>query len=251
MPLHNLSRRHRDNQIANDLFRILLQRRLRLPVIPLNMRQLPCPTCKVRPDPYGDHYFSCAQYHKTFLHNSVRDALFLALQKLAPIAEITHTHLDVQFEPPGLLPTLPSKRPADVAIHLIPNAIKRIPLNHHTVCVDVTIPPPPLPPPPSVPIPERLHEPPPGLLNPLHPAIHSANTAHLKASCEKCRRDEALMYHINRQGLILVPFTVDHLGSLGHFAHQLLYANHKKPPGPKPPEPPWTDAQFGNPRFQH
>jgi hypothetical protein len=121
IPLTSMSRRTPSNRFTNDEFRILLQRKLRVPIFSPTFHERQC-TCRTRPilDPYGDHFFSCTAASKTPLHNQMRDTVFHILSKLGPIANLVRTHTDVLLESPNLLLTFPTLRPADIGIHILP-----------------------------------------------------------------------------------------------------------------------------------
>ena len=117
---------------------------------------------------------------------------------------------DVLIEPTNLIPTLPLKRPADVAIKL------RTTSNTPTyAAIDVSIPPLPL--------------------DPSHPRyLQSSNPkscfeAHLR--CERSKFNgrpnedytaAQVTTLLNDNHITLYPFTVDHLGGVGPFARSLL-----------------------------
>jgi hypothetical protein len=121
IPLLSLTRRITTNRIPNSFFRILLQRKLRLPVLPPSLQHKPC-ICRTKAllDPYGDHFFSCTAISKTPIHNRIRDTCFHILTKLAPLANLTTAPTDVQLEPPNIIPSFPTLRPADIGLQLIP-----------------------------------------------------------------------------------------------------------------------------------
>jgi hypothetical protein len=104
IPLLSLTRRIPTNRTPNTHFRILLQRKLQLPVLPPNMHYQPCICCsKALLDPYGDHLFSCQAALKIPIHNRLRDTCFHILTKLAQIANITSTVTDVQLHQGAIL----------------------------------------------------------------------------------------------------------------------------------------------------
>lgn len=77
IPLHNIPRRVIHARIPPDLFRILLQRKLRLSLFP--NRTPPACSCKNPIDPFGDHFFACRKSSKIRLHNTLRDTLHSVL----------------------------------------------------------------------------------------------------------------------------------------------------------------------------
>ena len=49
---------------------------------------------------------------------------------------------------------------------------------------------------------------------------------------------------LNANDITLLPFTLDHLGGLGHFTHTFLFGTHPPPPfSPPPPKPPLSSPQ--------
>jgi hypothetical protein len=138
IPLHSLPRRFADHRFPPDIYRLLLRRKLRLPLFDTSAPP-PCPFCPQLCDPHGDHFFTCgfSKRYKATYHNHVRDTLFSILQLLAPLAGIARSKHDVQREPSQRIPDCPKRRPLDVSIDLLtPTAADAI-----TVGIDVTIPP--------------------------------------------------------------------------------------------------------------
>jgi hypothetical protein len=56
LALHSLSRQHKDHRYDNDIYRLALLRRLRLPLLPSELHDTAC-TCGKPLDPFGDHIF--------------------------------------------------------------------------------------------------------------------------------------------------------------------------------------------------
>ena len=75
-----------------------------------------------------------------------------------------------------------------------------------------------------------------------------ASRAHHDAARHKFTKDQYTASLCNEQNILLLPFTVDHLGGLGSFAHNLLFPNPTTTShfllGPNLP-PPWHDDKFG------
>jgi hypothetical protein len=134
LALHSLSRHHPQARLPNDLYTILFQRKLRLPVFHAAQSTPPCRHCKRICDPYGDHLFSC-KFSKTPLHNSIRNTLYTILSTMSPIAGVTHSKFDVLIEPTNLLPQFPLRHLADIALRLkTPTSARTT-----TLAIDVTI----------------------------------------------------------------------------------------------------------------
>ena len=218
--------------IPDHLYTIILNRKLRLPLLP-NTHHCQCKQPNA-PDPYGDHLFSCRKAPKTHASNTIRDGLFQILRQLAPYSRHTRSTDDVHIEPLGLLPAHSSNiRPADVGIQLIPTENQ-----HHLtyIAIDVTIPPLDPPSPSTTDLPD------------LSQIATLASRAHHVAARHKFTRDAHTASLLNQHHMALVPFTVDHLGGLGHFAHNLLFHNPSSSQhflfGPNVP-PQWPDDRLG------
>ena len=219
-------------RLDNATFSTAIKRKLRLPVLPVSLRGHKC-TCPAAPklDPEGDHFFSCAAAHKTALSNTIRDAVFDVLQHLAPQAGIVEDHRDVHIEPPGLAPQHSRNiRPADVGL-LLRQPHKNEPFQY--VALDVTIPPPPT----RTPIPDPAD----------HNALASAaSRPHQESARSKFCRDDDTASHLLRNGIYLLPFTIDHLGSMGSFAQSFLFHQDDIPhPFSSAVPPSWPDTHFG------
>ena len=219
-------------RLDNATFSTAIKRKLRLPVLPDSLRHRKC-HCTAAPllDPEGDHLFSCTAAHKTALSNTIRDAVFDVLQHLAPQVGLVEDHRDVHIEPPGLTPQHSRNiRPADVGLLL------RQPYKNeafHYVALDVTIPPPPT----RTPLPDPAD----------HTALASAaSRPHQESARSKFCRDNDTAVHLLQNGIYLLPFTIDHLGSLGSFAHSILFHPDDLPhPFSSAVPPAWTDDHFG------
>ncbi len=214
-----------DLRITNDSFRLAFCRKLHLPILPPILRSRPC-SCGAPLDQYGDHFFHCKNFAKSRPSNRIRDALYLILRTLAPIAEFVSTGSDVLLEPHHLLAQHPSSRPADVALLLHPS----YPSAHNSpfklAAIDITIP-------------------------PLLPgSSHCADSHNFAvAACRQHLTVERLKFNgrdvrshgtlitgqykidaCNHHRILLIPFSVDPLGGLGPLAHSFLY--HSAYPGP-------------------
>ena len=231
LPLHSLPRYIPTNRIPSDHWRLLLQRKLRLPL----STSLPstCP-CGKAMDSFGDHFFACRKYHKTPLSNSIRNAFHTILHTLGPLANFCRNHSDVQCEPTAILPHHPTKRPADIGFPPLSPASPSDPsITTRYVAIDITIPPAPA----SLPV----------TLSSQLPSPHPLHVAHDQSIRKKfigrtSQVDAALLIaDLNANDVSLLPFTIDHLGGFGHFAHSFLFGPTPPPPfAPPPPKPPWT-----------
>ena len=221
-----------DFRLDNKVFTTALKRKLRLPLHfdhPCN--DLQSCKCSKPLDPHGDHLFGCSQASKTALSNAIRDTLYDVLRHLAPAAKVVDTPHDVHVEPPGLAPMHNRNiRPADVGLLLSQ------PHNNDEfqyLAIDVTVPPPQQPTPT------------------LDPSDHQQLTAHASRTHQesaraKYCRDPETAKHLLHNGVYLLPFTVDHLGSLGSFAETLLFSSDNNPHPFSTAHPPdWQDPHFG------
>jgi hypothetical protein len=224
IPLHSLPRRFHDHRIPADRYRLLIRRKLRLPLFdsPLPPR---CPFCSKPCDLYGDHLFSCgfSKKFKPSLHNHIRDTVFTIIQLLAPLANLVRTKHDVQLEPSQQIPNFPSRRPLDVSVDLLTPT----PAAATTIGIDVTIP--------------HVFS---NLAKKSYPYIPTILRTHLASIREKLQgrtttasSAEAVIQALNTNHIALIPFTVDHLGGLGPFAIALLFDPHDSPLTAPPPTP--------------
>ena len=230
LPLHSLPRFLPTNRIPPTNWRILLQRKLRLPL----SSSLPSTcTCGKPLDPFGDHLFTCRKHSKTTLSNAIRNSFHTVLHTLGPLANFCRNSTDVQCEPTALLPHHPTKRPADLGFPpFSPTATTNPDITTRYVAIDITIP--PVPPSASSLLPEQLPSP-----HPLH-AAHEGS-ARRKFIGRTSQVDAALlMADLNANHITLLPFTIDHLGGLGHFTHSFLFGPHPPTQFPTIPKPPWT-----------
>ena len=215
-------------RLDNPIFRTAIRRKLRLPLFHTQTNSR-C-RCSKNLDQTGDHLFHCNQASKTALSNAVRDTLFDILRKAAPAAKAVDSLHDVHLEPPGLAPQHSRNiRPADVGM-LLTQPHQNDPFRY--VAIDVTITPPQTP----TPLPD--------------PSDHKfiaqvASRTHHEAARAKYCRDPDTATHLLQNGIYLIPFTVDHLGSLGHFADRLLFNQDHPLPFSTAEAPDWTDPHFG------
>jgi hypothetical protein len=224
LPLHSLPRNNADNRLNNNHFRTLLQRKLRLPVLPPHLHNQLC-SCGQALDPYGDHFFSCRKHPKSTLSNACRDTIHTILATTAPLAGLCSSPYDVSIETPALLPTHPTKRPADVCITLSHSPQITVPSTFTRIAIDVTI------------CKSPRHAP--GLPAPLTP-VNLPKAHHTSARAKFTGSNLNIISELNTEGIFLLPFTVDHLGGIGHFFHRFLYPPDSLLPDPEPP--PWTTA---------
>jgi hypothetical protein len=112
--LHNLPRRSEpSNQLNNESFTPLMQRKLRLPILHQPGKCM----CGTTFDKHGDHALGCQRtssqncttrrHHKDISNHTTT---------------IAHTACDTVVEPTGFIPGSPAKRPADIMICLSPPA---------------------------------------------------------------------------------------------------------------------------------
>ena len=212
-------------RLDNPVFRTAIRRKLRIPLLPPNaINTTTTTTCRCparrKLDPEGDHLFHCTAASKTALSNAIRDTLYTVLRHTAPKAKTVDGPHDVHVEPPGLAPEHNRNiRPADVGLKLSqPHSNDPF----HYMAIDITVPPP--------------QQRDPTLAPSDHQAIaQAASRTHQEAARSKFCWDVETAAHLHRNGVYLLPFTVDHLGSLGSFAQNLLFhptATHIHSPPP-------------------
>jgi hypothetical protein len=215
--LHSLSRQHDSHRLDNDTYRFAFLRRLRLPTLPTSLINTKC-SCGKDLDPFGDHIFSCPNTHKGQLSHAIRDTLAHLLRTLAPLAAFTDSTESITTETPCLAPNDLRKRPADVGMHLLPTYL-RTQSPHHArfLAIDVTIPAPP----PS---------------SDASTTAATATTQHHQAERAKFsitgnRSYVRVFEDLVNQQILLLPFTVDHLGGIGTLGYRLLFGHdpHKAP----------------------
>ena len=131
--LTHLSRSLPVNRPKPTHYRFMMCRKLRCP-IPELLLQIKCSKCKKSPeiDIYGDHLMVCTS--KTKAHNHFRDVLYTVAQQLCPITQDILNGKCIELEPPGIAPSHPENKPADVLIHLNNDKFTHI----KKVAIDVT-----------------------------------------------------------------------------------------------------------------
>ena len=163
-------------------------------------------------DIFGHHAFSCVSFNKTPFHHRLRDTLFYVLQKLAPTAGLCLTETDVTLEPTSIIPTLPTRRPADVAIRLLPQTI---PGATHLL-IDVT----------SIPFPNEAEDLDPNTVFKLHQEKENKKFAGpSKQGIYAGDYPKALI----RNRFAYLPFTFDPGGIIGPASSGFLWPTRNKP----------------------
>eukprot|EP00956_Cyclotella_meneghiniana_P029344 scaffold70739_cov45-Cyclotella_meneghiniana.AAC.3 len=117
--LFTMSRTPYQHRIPNEVFEIMLKRKLQLRLWPLT--HLTHCTCTAKLDPYGDHCLVCTDNHKTAASDCIRDEI-------------------VETEPTRNIKDLPKQRPFDLAFrveHSTTEHMWRCPLSH--IGFDVTL----------------------------------------------------------------------------------------------------------------
>jgi hypothetical protein len=231
LPLMSLSQRIVANRIPNHHFRLLLQRKLRLPVLPSSLHYTPC-ICRAHTplDPFGDHLFSCTNASKTPIHNHLCNTCYHILTKIPPMASLVSTPTDIQLEPPNIIPLCPTLRPADIGLQL-----KQGPQNNHNdptapiFALDVTF--------PHTPRSVNSHS------SDRPDSNNNTNKVHDESARQKFNVPHA--YALLTHNIILLPFTIDHLGCLGSFATTFLFGDPTTAIIPTASSiPKWTPQSF-------
>ena len=163
----------------------------------------------------------------------IRDTLFVTCQELGPLSGTVSNKSNVFLEPTSVIPNNPTLRPADLMINL------SAPTPNETVAIalDVSI--------PSIQLSQF-----PRLRRTGHPKTLLG--AHREREREKWDRknkhDEPrlpVLRSMEEQQIALIPFTIDHLGGLGHQAHAFLF-HPKHAPFPSPPHLSPNNAFYTN-----
>jgi len=227
VPMSNVSRADPSNRMKYDEFKIYMQRKLRLPLWP---KQMTC-LCGAHVDDYGDHYFTCRHAHKTALHHSMRDALFLICKNIMPLVSET-TKEDVLLEQPHLFDSATQMRPGDVVVlHPLQTRVEP----HSATLIDVTIIPPFKAPPDTSSfsgIAERML---------VHHTKYEYDKFKLKDNLKSNTSADQLAQEAVAKRYRLLPFTIDHTGMLGPIASEFLCSQ-------KNPLFKVDDIQYTNPR---
>ena len=219
LPFNYFCRSVKHNRLNDDVFTALYQRKLRLPLTLRSRNTTHCPHCKSPMDPFGDHFFNCS-YNKTTLHNSIRDTLCNVIKPLGKLAQWTTCDHDTDTELPALLNAPFDKhRPADIGMSVLraaTNPPQDPPIK--TVAIDVTMTPSPshpsLPPATETKTLTKVHQ----------------EAMRLKLNGKHKIDNDSYFADMNRQGILLLPFTVDPFGGFGFHGHKLLYGGSNSPP---------------------
>ena len=228
MALHGTARQEVASRLHPQLYTLALQRKLRLPCIPPDLLDHPC-ICGSVLDPFGDHLTQCPYFgkRKAHQHDHLRDCLYTICRRLAPLAGFTPTSSAIVLEPKHLIPNS-NARPADVFMPLSPTYLRTpAPSPAKALAIDVVV-----TPPPSL-LPSRVS------LTAV-PATHWHNEK-AKSKFRGTHTDYSsvdAIAHLTASRIQLLPFTIDPLGGLGHFAHRFLFGSNGSKPCP--PAPPWT-----------
>jgi len=222
--LLHMSRRSPDHRLASPYFKLLLCRKLRLPIYDDNVVPPIC-RCKTRIDVFGDHFFGCKFHSKTPIHNRIRDCLHLLCSEIGPHAGLTSSRSDVVTEPVNMVSGHPTSRPADVSITLLPTYAVPPLIPFAKAAIDVTIT---------------------GSLQPAvtggdsHSYTGSVTRHHQTAESKKfrgrdiltartCVMGENIIRALNETNVVFIPFTVDPFGGIGPVAQKFLYGTRPDP----------------------
>ena len=138
MALFTMSRTPYQHRIPNEVFEIMLKRKLRLRLWPLS--HLTHCTCSAKLDPYGDHCLGCTDNHKTAASDCIRDAIVLIFKRILPLVQLIRHQSQVETEPTKIIKDLPKQRPFDLAFrveHSTTEHMWRCPLSR--IGFDVTL----------------------------------------------------------------------------------------------------------------
>jgi hypothetical protein len=143
------------------------------------------------------------------LSDNIRDTLYTICANLAPMAGFVHSKHGVYCKPTGLVPEYPTKCPADVGLLIrqtAPPHTMLIPVN--TVAIDITV----------TSSPRHRKSSPAYFSNKLTYQGPSGLSA-LKLSHSTAVHDPTYFQTLITNQILLLPFTVDPFGGLGHHAH--------------------------------
>ena len=138
MALFTMSRTPHQHRIPNEVFKIMLKRKLRLRLWPFT--HLTHCTCTAKLDPYGDHCLGCTDNHKTAASDCIRDAIVMILKRILPLVQLIRQQSQVETEPTKIIKDLPKQRPFDLAFrveHSTTEQMRRCPLSR--IGFDVTL----------------------------------------------------------------------------------------------------------------
>ena len=135
--LLDMSRLQPSGRRHNEDFKVMLKRKLRLPLWPKEMCKC---KCGAKIDAFGDHVMSCRHHCKTPMSNSVRDGVHKLLQETCKLVKMTSSNAMVDKEPEGMVKPLPYLRPFDISVlldHMLDETAWRSPLKR--IGFDVTM----------------------------------------------------------------------------------------------------------------
>jgi hypothetical protein len=178
----------------------------------------------------GDHLFQHCNYSKKVLSDNIRDTIYTICTNLAPLAGLVHSKHAVTCETANLIPEFPGKR---LGLRTKPSALASTPthpVEYLAIDISVTKTPNPAP---DRPVPQTAPR----------------NNAHLDALRRKLSHTQGVhspTYYgaMLANNIMLLPFTVDPFGGIGHQAHLFLYGTTTKEPTtpPDPPPPTWRNT---------
>ena len=92
--------------LENDVFSIMLKRKLRLPLYP-GKGKLKCPKCKQNFDRFGDHLFRCKPCNKSQMHDGWRDGCEkIVCKEILPLVKLIKNENYTENEEEKLIPSL-------------------------------------------------------------------------------------------------------------------------------------------------
>jgi hypothetical protein len=244
LPFQNYNRKVKCNRLSNNTFSIMLKRKLRLPLFPTHQPPVICHNrrCKKQLDPWGDHLFNHNCFHKSRLHNCIRDTIHHVVSSLGPMAGLCHSDKDITIETPALVPGYPDKRPADVGIAIIPSTLSPKPdLPISTIAIDVTC--------PQV----TFESSPNAATSQSHPTNKHLSEIHRSSIRTKFNGTSSghtinaqYMKTLNETGTAIMPFTIDSFGAIGPTAHKFLCGSKLNPSEPEDLELTFTNEHATN-----
>ena len=114
-----MSRIPEENRLANELFSVMLKRKLRIPLYP-GTGDLACPYCKKPFDRFGDHLFRCKPCVKTTMSDDWCKGVETILERVLPLVKLVKSPNEVESQKKKLVRSLRNTRtaPFDVSFKI-------------------------------------------------------------------------------------------------------------------------------------
>ena len=116
MALFTMSRSQYKHRLPNNIFDVMVKRKLRLPLWP-NTNLTHC-SCSAKLDPFGDHCLGCTTNQKKTTSDDLRDSFAAIFKRILPIVHLIKHQNQVEIEPTKVIRDLPKQRPFDLAFRV-------------------------------------------------------------------------------------------------------------------------------------